>query len=311
MQFHQVRYFLAACDTMNFTRASEVCHVSQPALTVAIRKLEEELGGELFVRDNRQLRLTELGRSMRTHLGRLEETRNAARQAASKIVLGEMEMIDLGLMCTLSPGLLTDAIMHWQANAPHVELLIHDVWGQKARELLLSGVIDCALIARTAPLPDRFEARALLREPMIVATSKNHFLGNTPKIKLNDLEGLSYVDRLRCEFRTTFFEELQERNLSVDVVLRSEREDWMCEAVKNGIGVSIMPLNAANYARLHSCRIVDLDIMRTIEIVTVSGRKLRPAVKAFIDFLADFDWGAPISASEPVNGNANKNACTR
>lgn len=83
---------------MNFTRASEVCNVSQPALTVAIRKLEEELGGALFDRNTRQLRLTELGRSMRTHLGRLQEVKDSAHQEASKIISGEMEMIDIGVM---------------------------------------------------------------------------------------------------------------------------------------------------------------------------------------------------------------------
>jgi LysR family hydrogen peroxide-inducible transcriptional activator len=79
MQFHQVRYFLAACDTLNFTRASEACNVSQPALTVAIRKLEDSLGGRLFVRDRGHLELTELGRLMRVHLGRIEETRPCGR----------------------------------------------------------------------------------------------------------------------------------------------------------------------------------------------------------------------------------------
>ena len=90
MEFHQVTYFLAACDTLNFTRAAEVCNVSQPALTVAIRKLEEELGGDLFLRGARALSLTDLGKVMRTHLGRLTETRDAARSAARDLLQAGM-----------------------------------------------------------------------------------------------------------------------------------------------------------------------------------------------------------------------------
>jgi DNA-binding transcriptional LysR family regulator len=61
MEMHQVRYFLAICETLNFTRAAERCHVSQPALTRAIKKLEEELGGPLFRRERNLTHLTELG----------------------------------------------------------------------------------------------------------------------------------------------------------------------------------------------------------------------------------------------------------
>ena len=68
MEMHQVRYFLAVCDSLNFTRAAEQCHVSQPSLTQAIKKLEEELGGDLFVRERNRTRLTEMGVMTRPHM---------------------------------------------------------------------------------------------------------------------------------------------------------------------------------------------------------------------------------------------------
>ncbi len=107
MEFHQVKYFLAVCNHMNFTRAAESCSVSQPALTVAIQKLEANLGGALFLREGRKLSLTCLGQAMQIHLSRIEETRHAAYGAAAEIVLGEMEHIELGIMCTIGP------IKHW------------------------------------------------------------------------------------------------------------------------------------------------------------------------------------------------------
>jgi LysR family hydrogen peroxide-inducible transcriptional activator len=73
MEMHQVRYFLAAAQNLNFTRAAETCHVSQPALTTAIKKLEGELGGQLFFREANRLQLTEFGRQMAPMLGQIAE----------------------------------------------------------------------------------------------------------------------------------------------------------------------------------------------------------------------------------------------
>lgn len=59
MEMHQVRYFLAVCEALNFTRAAKACHVAQPSLTAAIKKLEQELGGELFRRERSRTHLTD------------------------------------------------------------------------------------------------------------------------------------------------------------------------------------------------------------------------------------------------------------
>jgi DNA-binding transcriptional LysR family regulator len=71
-----------AAENLNFTRAAEQCHVSQPALTRAIQKLEEELGGELFTRDGRAVTLSPLGGMMREHFQRIHATKEMARAVA-------------------------------------------------------------------------------------------------------------------------------------------------------------------------------------------------------------------------------------
>ena len=74
MDFSQVRYFLTLTETLNFTRAAEQCHVTQPSLTQSIRRLEDELGGDLIHRDGRNTRLTGLGRTLREHFQKIEQT---------------------------------------------------------------------------------------------------------------------------------------------------------------------------------------------------------------------------------------------
>src|SRR6516225_8569832 len=86
MEMHQVRYFLAVADTLNFTRAAELCHVSQPALTRAIQQLEEELGGLLLRRERKLTHLTDFGRLLEPHLRQLAADAEAAKTTAKRFL---------------------------------------------------------------------------------------------------------------------------------------------------------------------------------------------------------------------------------
>ena len=84
MEMHQVRYFLAVCETLNFTRAAERCHVAQPSLTRAIQKLEQEFGGPLFRRERNRTHLTDLGRLVQPHMRAVSAAAEAAHTEAEE-----------------------------------------------------------------------------------------------------------------------------------------------------------------------------------------------------------------------------------
>ena len=104
MEMHQVRYFLAVADTLNFTRAAEQCHVSQPALTRAIQQLEEELGGLLLRRERRLTHLTDFGRLIEPHLRQLFADAEAAKTTAKRFLNMQAAELRLGVMCTIGPA---------------------------------------------------------------------------------------------------------------------------------------------------------------------------------------------------------------
>ncbi|MEL6481922.1 MAG: LysR family transcriptional regulator, partial [Pseudomonadota bacterium] len=118
MEFYQIRYLLAAADQLNFTKAAEICAVSQPALTVAIRKLEEELGGPLFLREHGRVTLTEFGRTMRTHLARIDEMRARAERTAREMLEEGGEEINLGIYSTIGPSFVGRGLTAFQASEP-------------------------------------------------------------------------------------------------------------------------------------------------------------------------------------------------
>jgi DNA-binding transcriptional LysR family regulator len=84
MEMQQVRYFLAVCDELNFTRAAKNCRVAQPTLSIAIARLEAELGAELFLRSSDGVRLTPVGRSIWPHLRQIDRHTERAQALAAK-----------------------------------------------------------------------------------------------------------------------------------------------------------------------------------------------------------------------------------
>ena len=86
MEIHQVQYFLALCEERNFTRAAKRCGVSQPSLTNAIKRLEQTLGGPLFLRNRRNIELTELGRVVKPYLKQLTQSAYEAERKAAKVL---------------------------------------------------------------------------------------------------------------------------------------------------------------------------------------------------------------------------------
>ncbi len=111
MDFNQIRYFLALTDTLSFTRAAELSNVTQPPLTQAIRCLEEELGGQLVLRDGKNTHLSQLGRTLRSQFEKIDDTKRLLKDTAQAINQGEIVALNIGLMCTIGPRVLSHFVM--------------------------------------------------------------------------------------------------------------------------------------------------------------------------------------------------------
>ena len=122
MELHQVRYFVSLCSTLNFTRAAEACHVTQPALTRAIQRLEEELGGPLFQRERNLTQLTALGRRMRPLLEQTLAAAEAAKEHATRFKRTELAMLRLGLPPDISARVVAVPLRELTRRIPAAEI---------------------------------------------------------------------------------------------------------------------------------------------------------------------------------------------
>ena len=141
MEMHQVRYFLALCEELNFTRAAERCHVAQPSLTRAIKGLEEEMGGALFHRERANTHLSELGRTLKPYLEQVYTRAEQAKREAQEFIRLQKTPLRLGLMCTIAPTLLLDLIAAVRMRHPGIELQIVDESAPALQERLIAGAL--------------------------------------------------------------------------------------------------------------------------------------------------------------------------
>jgi len=131
MEIHEIRYFLAVADTLNFTRAAERCNVSQPALTRAVQHLEGKLGGPLVHRERGNTHLTELGRIMLPHCREVLQQMEEARKRAKSFCTLEKTRLTIGLMCTIGPHRLVDLFSSFREANKGVDVYMKDPFHQQ------------------------------------------------------------------------------------------------------------------------------------------------------------------------------------
>jgi DNA-binding transcriptional LysR family regulator len=282
MELQQIRYFLAAAETLNFTRAAERCAITQPALTRAIQKLEAELGGPLFRRERNHTHLTELGRVMRDRLTVVSDQAAAAKSAARQVLNLDKAVLNFGVMCTIGPARLIPFLARFQERHPGIEISLHETTPDLLTEGLMSGALDVALLGLPTKLHERFDSTPLYRERMVVAFPPRHRFAAMKEVPLSDFDGERYLDRLNCEFRSIWFDLIEARGIDLNVRYRSEREDWIQTMVQAGMGVSLVPEHSLMLEGLQYRVTTDPMLERAVEVVTVAGRRHSPALAAFL-----------------------------
>ena len=290
MEMHEVRYFLAVCDTLNFTRAAERCNVSQPSLTRAIQKLEAEFGGLLFRRERAATHLTDLGSLVRPQLERIAKDAEAVKSTANSFLRMKDAPLSLGIMCTIGPLRCVGFLSRFQKDHPGIELTMTEDTPARLIELLGEGKIDVAVMAQPDPFPERFDVHLLYRENFVVAFPPGHRFDQMNAVRIAEVGGESYLSRINCEYYDQLGQVCRENNAPLIDAYRSEREDWIQSMVMAGMGISFMPEYSPTMPGLHTRRVIEPEVVREVSLVTVSGRRFSPAVAAFVKALKAYKW---------------------
>lgn len=289
MEARQIRYFLTACDSLNFTRAAEACGVAVPTLTRAIKALEEEVGGALFRRERHIISLSDLGRLMQQHLAEAQQNIDAAQQAAQRY-RRLADRLKLGVMTTMPATPLIRYLDNLRAAAPDLEMWIWESHCAELDQALKTGEIDLAIMSLPG-YDDSLRTRELMREPYRVAFPPGHRFEAMEAVPMRELDGEPYVKRLHCEFPANFAKlGTAPPYESVSVRYVSEREDWVQAMVQAGFGVAMMPAYLPILPELPTRPLVEPEVSRTICLVSVGGRPHSAPVRLAIEAAGNTVW---------------------
>lgn len=187
MTLTELRYVVAVAREKHFGRAAETCSVSQPTLSVSIKKLEEELDVRIFERGTAEVSVTPIGeeivRQAQAVLEQAAQIRETARRKKDPL----SGPLALGVIYTIGPYLLPELVRQAIERVPEMPLLLQENFTARLLELLRSGELDCAIMAE--PFPDAGLAIApLYDEPFVVAVPKLHALAKRKSISSEELK---------------------------------------------------------------------------------------------------------------------------
>jgi LysR family hydrogen peroxide-inducible transcriptional activator len=296
VELSEIRYFLAVCETLNFSRAADRCHITQPALSRAVQKLELELGSQLFRRDKGQVQLTEFGRMMRPHLQDVLSRRDHARTVARSFLKLEAAPLTLGVMCTIGPVLFVGFLNTFRERHPGVEVTVVESVPARLSELVLNGSLDVALMAQPGEFDERLNAIAVYRERFGLAFPTGHPFEQRNTLHVTDVRDETYLSRVNCEYRDYLIDLCGEHGVEFQRGFRSEREDWIMTMVAAGMGICFLPEYSAIHPGIRHRLVTDPEVVRTVSVVSVTGRDLPPAAVSFVEEARAYDWGGHIES---------------
>jgi DNA-binding transcriptional LysR family regulator len=290
MEMHQVRYFLAAARTLNFTKAAEESNVTQPSLTRAIQKLEEEFGGLLFRRERSLTHLTELGRQMVPHLERTYEAAQAAKMLAKGIGKAALAPLNFGIAGNMPPD-LGAALAQVAGGLPGFELSLVHASTDALIDGMLKGDIDAAIFTKPRELPDRLDSFALVNRDYAVAAPSGHPISAMQDLSLADLADLCWIEG-DADVAQEFRERCAAAGTEIEFRHSCSSNRGAIDLVASGLGCALVPTSLQLPDGAVFRPIVDLAINRALVFATVSGRQRSVATDALIRAIKARNWAS-------------------
>jgi LysR family hydrogen peroxide-inducible transcriptional activator len=285
MTLNELRYIVAVAQEKNFGRAAQRCFISQPALSVAIQKLEEELQTQLFERGKSEITVTPVGERIVEQAHKVLEEAARIRDIAQAGRNQLAGLFRLGAIYTVAPYLLPDLVPALNALAPDMPLEIEENITEQLEAALKTGRIDAAIIALPFQ-PPGIATEFLYEEPFQVVVPHRHPWAKRKTIDPSELAGEHAIllNVGHC-FRDQVLESCPELNRGDAPVTRSNSLETIRNMVASGLGISVLPRDALT-PKYHSRLVVPVPFAKPVPSrrIALAYRKSfpRPAAIAAI-----------------------------
>ena len=250
MTLTELKYIVAVARERHFGRAAEACFVSQPTLSVAIKKLEDELGVQLFERGSTEVSITPIGGQIVEQAQRVLEESSAIKEIAKQGRDPLSGPLRLGVIHTIGPYLLPALVPRMIKNSPKMPLLLQEGLTIKLLESLRLGDIDVAILAD--PFPNQgFVTQAVYDEPFVVAVPNQHPWARRKHVRSMELkeETMLLLGTGHC-FRDQVLEVCPElsrysqASAGIQKTFEGSSLETIRHMVASGIGITVLPWTA-------------------------------------------------------------------
>ncbi len=285
MEMQQIRYFLALARTLNFTRAAEECHVSQSALTRAIKALEGELGGELIRREHSGSHLTELGKRMAPLMQRCYDNAVTAKALAQSMTRDALAPVSLAIAHSVNAELAMGAVAQLFQAFPGMQLKLLRGDGAAILEALKQGRADIALAGPLQDQWERLDQWLLFEDRFELAVGEDHPLANASSVSSAELEGKPIACLAGCEMYDAIVQALFGREPQLLHAHETETQQDLNGLVERGVGMAIVAQSSPVTARVRRIPIEGLNVTRKVNVYAVSGRRREPVANTLLNLL--------------------------
>ena len=239
MDVRQLRYFLEVARFNNFTKAGEALRIAQPAISMAVKKLEAELDVLLFNRHDKKVSLTAEGEKFLPHARRiLEDLKGAELEMAELKGLTKGE-VRLGITPMISAYFFPDIFRDFKRSYPQLHLSVLGEGSGRIQKMIAQGELDMGVVAG-GNFPDALEVRRFLREEIVACVPTDHPFAGRRSVTLSEFVGEPLVFYKEGYYiREFFLEELKEAGTVPNIVFETNLFSLVKSLVRNGTGISI------------------------------------------------------------------------
>lgn len=247
MTLTELRYAIALAETKNFRQASSMCNVSQPTLSIAIKKMEAELGVQIFERTTNTTLLTQTGEKIITQAHTVLEATTVIKDIALSEKNKLIAPLHIGAIFTISAFLFPNFVSPLQKSAPDMPLIFEEGYTEELRSRLRKGELDLIIVALPFEEPD-VVVQSLYDEPFVVALPSNHPLAQHSSLKAEELakEHILLLGQGHS-FRDQVIKAIPNINQYHNTIVMFNEDsaanslETLCTMVSTGFGISIFP----------------------------------------------------------------------
>jgi DNA-binding transcriptional LysR family regulator len=261
MDLRQLEYFVAVAEERSFTRAAQRVHISQSGVSAQVRRLEQELGAELFDRSARTTTLTVAGRAALAHARAALAAVDAVGEAVGEVTDVIRGRLTVGMVvgCTVTP--LFDALADFHRAHPGVEISLVEGDSETLAARVRAGTVDLALIGSAGPPPEGLESLTIISEPLVAVVPPGHPLARRRRVAPRDLAERPLICMpAGTGVRAVLDRTCAARGVRPVIAFQASAADAIAELAVRGLGVGVLSASmAARYAE----RLVVLPVVGT------------------------------------------------